>query len=208
MKLSCVLLFIVCGNQLLTDAMHGGDIDYIEKVPYMAQVFRLYKGGLKSFCGAAILTGRWLVTAAHCTAPKETVLSTQVRVGTNYTLTGGELYNISRIINYKQYYNSANRWNDDISLIKLEGLVKFNNNRQPISISRVPPKVGDEIVIDGYGDDYDGVYGTCLKVGYQKVISIDECRKAFSRTDRKNIEIDNRVFCTNSTTLDLCPGLH
>lgn len=38
-------------------------------------------------------------------------------------------------------------------ILQLATPIEFNNNTQPISISKEPPKVGSEVTVAGFGDD-------------------------------------------------------
>ena len=56
----------------------------------------------------------------------------KVRVGTSFRASGGELFNVSEIIQHPKY----NSWNIDydFSLLRLETELKFSDSVQPIKI--------------------------------------------------------------------------
>ncbi|OXU22006.1 hypothetical protein TSAR_001426 [Trichomalopsis sarcophagae] len=196
MKFTYFWLLAISGANLFVDAMHGGDYFPIKDVPYMAQLYFEAENGMISYCGATILSEYWLVSAAHCVGLKGMVIN-QVRVGSTFTAEAGNVINITRII-VNGNYETNNIWDSDISLIKLQSPIEFDEKQQPIHVAREPPKVGDSITISGFGYSYRGLMGESLQVGHVPVIDDETCRV--------NYTITKNMFCTSTSKIDLCYG--
>lgn len=68
------------------------------------------------FCGGSVLSGKWIVTAAHC-AERLTPGQVVVTAGTNQLVAGATRRNVNRIIVHRSY-NRQNQDND-IALLEL-----------------------------------------------------------------------------------------
>lgn len=113
----------------------GGYDAPIGKYPFMAS----YQEYTAHMCGAAIISSRWLVTAAHC---EDDIHRTSILVGTNDKawflqpgLPEGEptRYEIEEVIMHPDYVPDGSRfYPNDVALIKTTEEIAFNKFVQPV----------------------------------------------------------------------------
>ena len=152
-----VVLSVVIGSTVasrLPYIVGGKDVSYPGKYPWQASL-QLYNG---HFCGASILSSRWLVSAAHCIIAS--ISDYSVVLGMHDTsMTQGEpsRYLLSRIYVHP-YYQTQNGYPNDISLIQLSSDAYLSSYASPIAL----PYNGENFagnpscVITGWGALYGG----------------------------------------------------
>lgn len=80
-------------------------------------------------CGGAIISKRWIATAAHCLRGYQPSGYT-VLAGTNNLQKGGARYNPDKLITHPRYNKPS--FHNDIGLIRLKEDIEFNERVQPI----------------------------------------------------------------------------
>lgn len=102
----------------------------------------------KHFCGGAVISDNWIITAAHCFTDELDIGNVRIVVGTNYIETDGLMYEVARVIKHNDYYNFLK---DDISLVQTKSQITFGESIQPIEIARNWIEPGTAVVGAGFG---------------------------------------------------------
>ncbi|KAK9871178.1 hypothetical protein WA026_011459 [Henosepilachna vigintioctopunctata] len=153
--------------------IYGGYLANIEKFPYIVSLQTKHENQRPHFCGGAIITSRFVITAAHC-VDKITKEKLRIKAGTTYLKKRGITSQIDRIIIHP-------KWNGhyfDFALLKLHKPLIFSdrirNVKLPPYLTEVPIKLG---TATGWGltnnpkDDLDFLRAVDLKV-------VEDCLKA------------------------------
>jgi len=134
-----------CAEQNVNNRIIGGNQAGIGAAPYQVALRTLFG---TYFCGGAIITDRWILTAAHCMTGY-TALQITALVGTNTLALGGDVYSISQIQSHP-FYTPIVEWND-ISLLKTENTIIFSPLVQPVSIGTTFIPGGVTATLTGWG---------------------------------------------------------
>lgn len=103
----------------------------------------------KHFCGGAVISENWIITAAHCfTDELENTDNIRIVVGTNYIETDGLMYEVERVIKHIDYHNFLK---DDISLLQTKSQITFGESIQPIEMAKKWIEPGSDVVGVGFG---------------------------------------------------------
>nr|CAD7432064.1 unnamed protein product [Timema monikensis] len=179
----------------------GGTTTGVNEYPMMAGLVDVVDRIV--FCGATIISRRWLLTAAHCLVNK-LLNQTVVLVGDHDTSTGADtnasrLYLISRVIGH-QNYNTLSEAND-IGLIKVNQDILFSLEVGPVCLpwNYKGSYAGETVEALGWGTlQFGGETPSQLqKVGLQ-VISYQQCLSYY------NSGITQNQMCTYSQGKDAC----
>uniref|UniRef100_A0A3Q3WLW4 Transmembrane serine protease 4a n=1 Tax=Mola mola TaxID=94237 RepID=A0A3Q3WLW4_MOLML len=136
-----------CGEVGSQDRIVGGTDAFIEDWPWQVS---LQQGG-QHVCGGALVSPRWVVTAAHCFSSSKKELSRwRVVSGTTYIATLGGSY-VDRIILNGNYDPAQNDY--DIALMRLSSPINVGVSHKPVCL---PPKAfglpaESTMVVTGWG---------------------------------------------------------
>lgn len=148
----------------------------VGEFPFMALVMF---NGSSQFCGASILSDRFLLTAAHCFVFGSADF---VRVGT--TEAGDEqadTFPIARIHRHPNYKRLARV--NDIALIELQRSITLNSNVGPVCLysdERELPATQNLTVI-GWGNDNSDEPSKVLLKGTVRPVRRSECQQRFDK---------------------------
>ena len=119
----------------------GGTSTPIADYPW--QVF--YESGNYT-CGGSIISGNWIITAAHCTEDDSGNLiptsQMDVIVGANNPRSGveGKKYNVIQVIRHEKF--DHNTLNNDIALLKLDASISYPNATPIRLVSKIDSASG------------------------------------------------------------------
>ncbi|XP_055306137.1 chymotrypsin-1-like [Sitodiplosis mosellana] len=195
----CILKLTSCDleySQKVDDSLFivGGSPAYDGQAPYQCSMQKIRYGS--HFCGCAIISDRWVVTAAHCLG--KPVNGIEIRVGSNKKNSGGQVLRVEKTIRHPKYSKHGNPVND-IGLVNVQGNIKFNDKVKPINYGGSEPSPGTELLATGWGMT---PYASPEDLQQLKVtaISLEECQSTWSG-------IDASVLCTSSPNgQGMCKG--
>lgn len=139
------------------------------------------------------------MTAAHCTQNRPS--SYQVRAGSNSQYTGGQVIQVSEIVNHPQY--SPNTFNNDVAIVKLMNALTYNSYVQPVALADsnffIPD--GGYARIAGWGDLQSGSaqYPEFLRYVDVPIVNQQECKRSYSH-------LTERMICAGLTGKSTCQG--
>ncbi|RZC38769.1 uncharacterized protein BDFB_007927, partial [Asbolus verrucosus] len=167
----------------------GGVATTIEEFPYQVSVMYIDM----HFCGGSIIHPVYILTAAHCTEGKlEQHLL--VRAGSTVADDGGQVKQVSKIHQHKQYNNKT--YDYDISILHLSQSLEFGIG---VALIRYPPQdyvVQNNVigVATGWGRlSESGFFPMELQKVELPFIDIDECRMMYGAHYNRNIT--DRMLC-------------
>jgi len=146
-------------------AVVGGDPIPIEQVPWQAVV---YVEADNRLCGGAVVDASWIVTAAHCVVGfGASQVDAHVGITELRQRTPDNAVDVSQVIVHPSW--DANKYRNDIALLKLAAPINLNRSRQPISIpvgldAAQWPAAGTPASISGWGATvFDGPTSNVLR---------------------------------------------
>ncbi|XP_026755313.1 trypsin-1-like [Galleria mellonella] len=155
----------------------------ITEVPYQASLRRKLAGSWSHICGAVIISNNAVLTAAHCTVFNELNPSALgVVVGTSHRISGGQTYDVSKVIVHENY--SSITLENDISIVVLARRILFSKsvNSVPIAPSNITLPVDTEAIVSGFGTiSYEGTSSTVLLAAKVKIVNQQSCARAYAR---------------------------
>ncbi|CAF4763319.1 unnamed protein product [Pieris macdunnoughi] len=158
-----------------------------------------------TFCGAAVISDRWILTAAHCVKSLQPSQFTAV-VGTLSRTRGGTSYEISKVIAHKEH-NKPDRFNNDIAVISTKKAIKFNKNVQPLPLPTKDITAGLSCILSGWGKlNRNRSLPDKLQYLYVKTLTSNECSKKIN-DGRNSAVISSSQMCTlNKRGEGTCQG--
>jgi secreted trypsin-like serine protease len=100
------------------------------------------------FCGASIISSRWLLCAAHCTTGR-TPASTLAVVGSVLNNPIGKTYKLSQIINHPNY--NPNTIANDVSVLQTSEDIAFGSLVQPVPLTDFEVGGDQLVILTGWG---------------------------------------------------------
>ncbi|XP_006896893.1 PREDICTED: transmembrane protease serine 11B-like protein-like [Elephantulus edwardii] len=182
------------------DRVKGGSTAQEGEWPWQAS---LKKNG-RHYCGASLISDRYLVTAAHCFQKTLNPANYTVSFGTRVNPPYMQHY-VQKIIIHEDYVR--NEHHDDVALIQLTGKVLFNNNVHRVCLpeaSQIFP-AGEGVVVTGWGAlSYDGEYPVLLQKASVKIIDTNICNSK----EAYNGLVKDTMICAGymAGNIDACQG--
>nr|AEE61974.1 unknown [Dendroctonus ponderosae] len=184
----------------------GGVAVNILNYPYQVSLQYLYH----HICGGAIISNRWIASAAHCTQLDPGASPTQlftIRMGTSFVQSEGTVLTVSRTIEHPGYGNSANFFDHDLSLIEVSRDIVFSNTIQPVAlpVPHAPLIPGSRCVVSGWGRLSEGGSSPLvLHAVTVPLISIKSCNEYY----QNSLGVTETMMCAGSPYggRDACQG--
>lgn len=171
----------------------GHEVD-IADFPYMVSVLD-YRYNYS--CGGVLISDIWVLTSGYCAFLKNEAQF--VRIGSSYCEDGGvTLQVVTKILHPQFGKNKKDTRHDDIALLKLNMVVKYEAVK-PIKISsKLVVLPGATVMVAGWGV-MNGVESTRrLRVVQMKVHTNEICKLTYGK------EYNNNMFCAGDDEHDTC----
>lgn len=129
-----------------------GKFEYMVSLRRVKKIEFLQINEYKHFCGAALISERWVISAAHCLEKDEPLKTSDIRivVGANHFWRDGEMYTVKKIIIHENFNNIFKK--NDISLLQTKVKVAFGVSYiHPIKIAKDWIEPGRDAMFAGFG---------------------------------------------------------
>lgn len=145
------------GEWIIKPRVIGGEDAREGQFPYQASLQQRAK--MNHFCGASIISNRFLLTAAHCVGEVSPEMWVAV-VGSVHISQGGIILNIDKRIQHNKW--DVNRLVNDIALLRTAEEIIFSDTVQPIALSsqNLPVEGNTQVILSGWGDISNNVRRT------------------------------------------------
>lgn len=144
--------------------------------------------GPKHLCGAAIISTKYLLTVAHCTAYRS-ASELRVRVGSKQLYENGVLHAVSQIHQHNKY-NSFRRLND-VAIIRTVRPIVLTDTVRTVAIASMTSRNGINAVVAGWGRSRQNV---------NMVNEAQQLRKV-TTTTMSNAECKRRYLAKNKPAM-------
>uniref|UniRef100_A0A182XDB3 Peptidase S1 domain-containing protein n=1 Tax=Anopheles quadriannulatus TaxID=34691 RepID=A0A182XDB3_ANOQN len=196
----------------IVPAVSGGRRAFQGEFPHMAAIgWTRTDAPIAYLCGGSLITWKFVLTAAHCSADIDNIPPDTVRLAdTDLASTSDDEFAqqipIARIIKHPQYRWSRKYY--DIAVVELEEYVKPNKAICVACLWREPNVPGDLMDVVGFGALGFGerLSSTLQKIQLQ---ALDEtiCAKRLPAMRREMPEgLRDDQLCAHSATMDTCEG--
>lgn len=176
----------------------GGEDATEGQFPYQASYRNKHTN--KQHCGAAIISDRYLLTAAHCCKSNFSNPDyVKVVVGALRRSYGGMALNVDKIVAHENHNNLTAE--NDIALIRTATKIVFNTRVQPIFLPNEHVANGKQLIVTGWGTNGTTRFELLQYVEVQ-VLSVLECKKFYVN---KTHAVRDSNICTIGKTNDHQP---
>jgi secreted trypsin-like serine protease len=159
--------------------------------PFMAALLYEEEGNWIQYCGASVISDRWLVTAAHCKAEVgEKAIISRSDLKSNV---GGLVVNVVEVKTHPSYTGKKEH---DLALVRVS--VNIPKSIPRISIMNSPP-IGTRVFAAGWGEMENKEDSAILLEVDVPVVGNDECIKAYAR-------LTDNMMCAGEEDRDTCQG--
>lgn len=181
----------------------NGQKAQLAQFPYMVSLREKKKTNdltfFEDFCGAALISDYWVISAAHCFGGRRSKLTSntddiRIIVGTNYVYLYGTFYEVESISLHDEY--SLSNYSNDLVLIKSRTQVIFGKSVHPIAISKKWIEPGKVAVFCGFGcTDISNIqHPDSLRFTNLRIVRNEECLKMHQ--PEQQTWIHNSSICT------------
>ncbi|XP_064471755.1 venom protease-like [Ornithodoros turicata] len=163
----------------------------------------LYSNNYEQYCGGALISNRYVITAAHCTDGKA-ASDMKVLLGRNdLNSTAGRIFNVSRLRQHPDFQRDTLQ--NDIAILRLQQQARFDDNIRPICLpsSRDVTFFGKRAHVAGWGSLFHrGPSSPKLLEAELRIWNNTECQGVFPQ------RIINTFLCAGNRKggVDSCQG--
>lgn len=153
----------------------GGYKINIEDAPHQVSL----QQGYGHICGGSIISSKWILTAAHCTNGG-TASKFKVRVGSSESAKGGELIQVARIVQHKQFNYSSVDY--DYSLLELSQEIQFDDTKKAIKLTEGKEENdGSMVKVSGWGNTQSSESRAWLREAEVPLVNQDLCSEKYAK---------------------------
>lgn len=168
-----------------TSRIIGGQATSISDFPWAVSLSRRNGGGHKGhFCGASLISKRWILTASHCffDGSGRFTGSDGIKVHLGDTAAAsGKVYGIEKLIVHENYNPKTSE--NDIALIRLdapaEGVPAKPVKLASPKLDKVFGRIGICSTVTGWGKTEEGISAPKLKEVSLPIISTQDCQTSY-----------------------------
>lgn len=170
--------------------------------PWMAGIYIRSLGRDVFLCGSAIVSDKYVVSAAHCFGQRggSTIQTSRYAIfAGSLKIKEGTLHTLSSITVHPQY-KPLEHYND-LAVLEVRERFQFSANIRPICLPSpggFQDIVGEDVTVIGWGDqDFGGVQASVLREVTVQIIDNKECNDAYSKLRGSSISqgITNKFIC-------------
>lgn len=153
-------------------------------------------------CGGSILNAKIIITAAHCLNLPAHQL--QVRAGSTFRNTGGQLVNVVYAKKHSGYVGSP--YKHDITLLLLKRKLNLSYKANKIDLASNSPYDGTTAFVSGWGRYVEdkNAFTIDLRIAVLSMIDRGTCQK--SKYAERKMKITKGMICAASGGKDACQG--
>ncbi|KAJ8723418.1 hypothetical protein PYW08_003330 [Mythimna loreyi] len=207
-------------KDMCTRRILGGQTVDIEEVPYQVLILKCDDDYWELICGGAIVTDRYVVSAAHCFQTKGMESSYRVVAGTGqaymcWRRTSEQNVNSRKtftseiwrqILNlFTHTYYSKSEHQNDFAVLELDIPVNFSRFVQPIPMMKtsygIELKDGDLCMVTGFGETEKAKMSRYLRMVCLPFVSRVKCANTFGFR-----RLTENQFCAGDFGKDCCKG--
>ncbi|XP_034194790.2 trypsin-1 [Osmia lignaria lignaria] len=164
-----------CGLANTQRRIVGGVETQVNQYPWMALM--TFRG--RFYCGASVISSRYVLTAAHCVDRFDPNLMTiQILEHDRNSTTESEtqVFKVDKVIKHIGY--STFNYNNDIALVKLKGIIRFEGKMRPVCLpERAKTFAGTDGIVTGWGAiEESGPISQTLQEVVVPILTNTECR--------------------------------
>ncbi|RWS03833.1 coagulation factor VII-like protein, partial [Dinothrombium tinctorium] len=128
-------------------------------------------------CGAAIISKRYVITAAHCVEDYQESDLTVVAgsFSLNDATIGETKHKVEKIMKHQHYKPKV--YLNDIALLKLSNPIRYDRTKQPICLPQKSDVVPKVLTVSGWGKTQEhGFDASVLQTVNIKVVKLEKCK--------------------------------